>query len=303
MASEAYHDWSGEAAGARLRVNFMLKLLLSQNFCNQLLMRFISFASNIGPAAGAPAGPAPTPLYTNVILHSQPAGQQLTVDNLRVLTKELHNVRAKWYNIGVQLGVSVGTLKAIEKQYLNDPTDCLRETLTTLLISSTPTWTNIVDALNVVGEVRLAVDLQYKYCSTQDMGAIHQHAPSVPAIPPSQPHAWTTLHPQSTVPFTQPPAFASPYSVLPQPHPSHLPPWSAPHYYLLPSSYPVSTPSLPPPPSGAASIATSLSVYSQLPQLPPDPTPSVPSTPVHPANLPSDAVPSMTIQPHVAAGM
>ena len=27
VASEAYHDWSGEAAGARLRVNFML------NYC------------------------------------------------------------------------------------------------------------------------------------------------------------------------------------------------------------------------------------------------------------------------------
>ena len=62
VASEAYHDWSGEAAGARLRVNFTLKLLLSQNFCNRSLMRFISFASNIGPAAAVPAGPAPSPL-------------------------------------------------------------------------------------------------------------------------------------------------------------------------------------------------------------------------------------------------
>ena len=34
VASEAYHDWSGEAVGARLRVIFRLKLLLSQNFCN-----------------------------------------------------------------------------------------------------------------------------------------------------------------------------------------------------------------------------------------------------------------------------
>ena len=29
VASEAYHDWSGEAADAQLRVNFTLKLLLS----------------------------------------------------------------------------------------------------------------------------------------------------------------------------------------------------------------------------------------------------------------------------------
>ena len=62
VASEAYHDWSGEAADAQLRMNFTLKLLLSQNFCNRPLMRFISFASNIGPAAAVPAGPAPAPL-------------------------------------------------------------------------------------------------------------------------------------------------------------------------------------------------------------------------------------------------
>ena len=55
--AEAYHDWSGEAAGARLSLNFTLKLLLSQNFYNWPLMRFIRFASNIGPAAAVPAGP------------------------------------------------------------------------------------------------------------------------------------------------------------------------------------------------------------------------------------------------------
>ena len=58
VLSEAYHDWFSEAADVQLHVN-----LLSQNFCNQpLLMRFISFASNIGPAAAVPAGPGPAPL-------------------------------------------------------------------------------------------------------------------------------------------------------------------------------------------------------------------------------------------------
>ena len=66
MASEAYHDRSGEAVGARLCVNFTLKLLLSQNFCNWSLMRFISFASNIGPTAAVPVGPAPAPLVQSV---------------------------------------------------------------------------------------------------------------------------------------------------------------------------------------------------------------------------------------------
>ena len=274
--------------------------------------------------------------------YSQPAGQQLTVDDLRVLMKELNNVRAKWYNIGVQLGVSVGALDAIEKQY-SDPTDCLRRTLTIWLKSSTPMWSNIVDALSVVGEVRLATDLQHKYCSTQDIAATHQYAPPVPAVSPTQAHR-TTPAPQSTVPLPQPLVFASLSSVPPQPYPSHSPPWSAPYYYPPPTSYPVSTPSLPPPtscpvstpsvppptsypmstpslppptiypvstpslpPSGATSTAMSLSVYSQLPHVTPGPTPSSshtqPVQPVHlPANLPSDGVQSMSIQPDIAAG-
>ena len=70
---------------------------------------------------------------------SQPAGQQhLCVDDLHVVMEGLSDVIAKWYNIGVQLGVSVGVLTAIKKQYLNDPTDCLRETLTTWLKSYPP---------------------------------------------------------------------------------------------------------------------------------------------------------------------
>ena len=99
--------------------------------------------------------------------HSQSAGQQLNVDDLRVLMKELIDVCAKWYNIGVQLGVSVGTLDAIEKQY-SDPSDCLRKTPTTWLKSSTPGWTKVVDALNIVGEARLATELEHTYCSAPD---------------------------------------------------------------------------------------------------------------------------------------
>ena len=72
VASETYHDWSGEAAGARLRVNFTLKLLLSQNFCNRPSMRFISFASDIGTAVAVPAGPAPRPCHGGYPLTCSP---------------------------------------------------------------------------------------------------------------------------------------------------------------------------------------------------------------------------------------
>ena len=108
--------------------------------------------------------------HIDVMSHSQSTGQQLTVDDLHALMEELNDVRAKWYNIGVQLGVSVGTLDAIEKQY-SDPSDCLRKTITTWLQTRVPppTWTNIVQALrsSVVDEARLAADLEQKYCPSR----------------------------------------------------------------------------------------------------------------------------------------
>ena len=38
------------------------KIIAESELLQRPLMRFISFASNIGPAAAVPAGPAPTPL-------------------------------------------------------------------------------------------------------------------------------------------------------------------------------------------------------------------------------------------------
>ena len=118
---------------------------------------------------------------------SQPAGQHLCVDDLHVVMEELNGVIAKWYNIGVQLGVSVGTLKAIEKQY-SDPTDCLRETLTTWLKSypPIPTWSKVVEALRsrTVGETRLAADLEWKYCSSD---LEWKYCSSRPVLPTSVP--------------------------------------------------------------------------------------------------------------------
>ena len=136
-----------------------------------------------------------------MILHSQPAGQQLTVDDdLCVLTKELNDVRAEWYNIGVQLRVSDGTLKAIRQQCLNNPSDCLRETLTKWLKTclSPPTWTNVVDALNVVGEARLATDLKQKYCLS--IPASHTSVIGQPSTPQLQASA-TTSPPHPIVPL------------------------------------------------------------------------------------------------------
>ena len=246
---------------------------------------------------------------------SQSAGQQLSVDDLHVVTEQLNDTRAKWYDIGLQLRISVGTLDAIKEQY-DDPSHCLRETLKTWLKTcpSPPTWKNIVDALrcSTVGEVRLAADLEQKYCSTQDtsVAATHHHAPPAPpsqadtqTTPPQQSQlqahatpapfvspsqAQTTMPPQFTVSPTQPPVFtSSSYSVTP---PCRPPPWSAPTHYSPHTSYPLSTPF--PPPSGVAAASVHLSC-SQVPQVTPTSSvpllssvPSLPTTPQFPTTLP-----------------
>ena len=159
--------------------------------------------------------------HTKVMSHSQPTGQQLTVDNLRLLMKELKDVRAEWYNIGVQLGVSVGTLKAIKNQCLNVPFDCLEETLTEWLKTclSPPTWTNVVDALSVVGEARLAADLEHKYC--QNTGGLSPTSDlnSTPLLPqPISKAAGTATPPTIHLACSKPPQFTSgPTSSTPVP--------------------------------------------------------------------------------------
>ena len=191
-------------------------------------------------------------------------------------------MRAKWYNIGLQLGVSVGTLNAFKEQS-NKPSECLRETLTTWLKSypPPPMWTSIIDALrsSAIGETRLATDLEYKYCSTQDnsAAATHYHALPVPAMPQLQAPTLMTPPPQSTPPLTQP-----------QLHPSCFPPWPIPYNYPPPTSYPMSTSLLYPPTSGVASAAASPTVDSQLS----DPTPSL---------VPNPSLPTcMTASPQCA---
>ena len=108
------------------------------------------------------------------MITSQFAGQPLSENDLRMLMEELNNISAKWNNLGLQLGVSIGRLNAIKEDY-HTTSDCLRETLTTWLKTfSSPSWSAMVDALKskTVGEVNLAVELEQKYCLTQDTSIV-----------------------------------------------------------------------------------------------------------------------------------
>ena len=182
--------------------------------------------------------------HTYTMLHSQPTGQQLSVNDLPVVMEQLNKACVKWYNIGMMLQVEIDKLDSIKERY-SDHSDCLRETLKIWLkiYPPCPTWTNIIDALrsSTVGKTKLAADLEQKFCSTQEASvAATQHPVAIPAVAPSQVHSQTTPPPQSS------PVFGSSYYVPPRPHPSYPPPWSAHSYYPSPPTSDSTSPGTPP---------------------------------------------------------
>ena len=179
---------------------------------------------------------------------SQPTGLQLS--ELHVVMDELNDVRTKWYDIGLHLGVGVDQLDCIKRQYSNsDFSDCLRDTLKVWLETDHfPTWRNIVDALrsNTVSKMRLARDLECKYCSSQNFGlhfpVTNYLPPPVAAMHPPQAYTWAVVLHQTHTLSTQQPAITSLYSGAPQPQPSCLPPRTAPYYLTVNPSTPFLTP-------------------------------------------------------------
>ncbi len=71
----------------------------------------------------------------------------------------LFHIRAKWYDIGVELEIPLGTLDSFKLQY-PDPKDCLTEVIKVWLksINPSPTWKALADALKAefVNEMALA---------------------------------------------------------------------------------------------------------------------------------------------------
>ena len=87
---------------------------------------------------------------------------------MNTVRNEIHDARAKWYDIGLELKVPLPTLKSIESKYVNDDKICLREVIAAWLrADDNATWESLVDALRtrVIDEPRLAAELEVKYCS------------------------------------------------------------------------------------------------------------------------------------------
>ena len=91
-------------------------------------------------------------------------------DSLKDVRKELWNISAKWYDIGLELGLRTGVLENIRYQNPDAPT-CLREMVFHWLkkVDPPPTWEGLACALEscTVGEPRLAEQMRTKYCKTE----------------------------------------------------------------------------------------------------------------------------------------
>ena len=98
---------------------------------------------------------------------------------------------ADWYDLGLQLKVSIGTLKSIRAEF-SAPKHHLREMLNAWLTTGdNPNWKTLTDALRsrMVGASQLAATLETKYCPVEgtelDVGGHPETIvfPSSPVLP------------------------------------------------------------------------------------------------------------------------
>ena len=93
----------------------------------------------------------------------------MTIDDLALVQKEVWTGRTKWYNIGLELGLSPETLDAIELRERGDPDVCLRATLKQWLRKPEcyPSWERLAESLGAspVGLGDLADRIKKNHCS------------------------------------------------------------------------------------------------------------------------------------------
>ena len=112
------------------------------------------------------------------------------MDDLVCVLEEILDVSADWYDLGLQLKVSIGTLKSIRAEFCS-PKHQLRETLNAWLTTGdNPSWKTLIDALRsrMVGASQLAATLETKYCPVEGIELnVGGHAetvfPSLPVLP------------------------------------------------------------------------------------------------------------------------
>ena len=121
---------------------------------------------------------------------------QLTLEDLSEVRGALFEARAKWYDIGIELKLSIGTLNTIREDF-PQAADCLREMCINWLkcIDPSPSWAALAKALESppVGEGHLAEQLRDKYCRGREEMITRAYpipGPSPPGAPPTPQGSW-----------------------------------------------------------------------------------------------------------------
>ena len=93
----------------------------------------------------------------------------LSLNDLPLVLEELHDVRKKWYEIGLQLSVPVEDLESVLSEHKNDQNFCLCRVLITWLKSGRANWPTMCSVLTnrTIGEKVLAGELRKKYPTNQ----------------------------------------------------------------------------------------------------------------------------------------
>ena len=96
--------------------------------------------------------------------------ETLSSGDLATLVNELHEVRADWYDLGVQLRMETHDLDVFRLENQNDTKKCLRQMLSVWLtrtVPSPPSWERVVDALSspAIDTPTVAERIRRTYCS------------------------------------------------------------------------------------------------------------------------------------------
>ena len=104
----------------------------------------------------------------SVFVFLDPPGMMLCIDDLHKVQTATWEARAKWYNCGLALGITAGTLDAVKKSNHGDCDDCFTEILKKWLQKArpSPSWISLCIALEdpSVGHHELAESLESQQC-------------------------------------------------------------------------------------------------------------------------------------------
>ena len=82
------------------------------------------------------------------------------------MTGALNNMADKWMRLGIHLGIPKEMLDTIAVNCYHNAQNCLVEMLNTWLrqqVDPPPSWVNIVDAVESLGDKQLGKELRMKY--------------------------------------------------------------------------------------------------------------------------------------------